>query len=72
LFCKLDYNPNFRALHLFSSVSGANIMAQNQILVFKKILNMFTSSILANAMTRQPIELESYSNPKKNTERLLA
>ena len=47
-------------------------MAQNQILVFKKILNMFTSSILANAMTRQPIELESYSNPKKNTERLLA
>ena len=52
-------------LHLFSSVSGANIMAQNQILVFKKILNMFTSSILANAMTRQPIELESYSNPKK-------
>jgi len=65
-FWKLSYNQAFRALEQPSSLSGAKIMAQ------KARLDKNSNPTKDNlgqcwlmAITHQPIELESWSNPLK-------
>jgi len=59
-------NPSLKSPWWLSSISGAKIMTQKQHFWFSiKSNKMYTWPIWANAITFQPIELESCSNPQK-------